>query len=343
MMPNRLFTKIIALAAVVAAVASTGAARADAVADFYKGKDITIIVAFGEGGGYSIYARTLAQFWGKHIPGNPTVITQFMPGAGGVKAANYLYNVAPKDGSIVGMPSNAYALGQALQEGGIKYDAAQFYHLGRMDNMNSAIMVWHTAPATNLKDMVAKETLFGGTGKASQDYLNPTLMKNLLGLKYRVILGYTGSKEINLAMERGETHAMSNSWASVKSVMTQKLANKEVIPVAMVALSPAPDAPQIPVVKDLAKTDEARELLELMASTTAVGRVFIVPPGTPPDRAAALRKAFADTMKDPEFVAEAAKRKMDLDPMTGEEVQKIVLKTVRTSPEMIAKFKKAIE
>jgi tripartite-type tricarboxylate transporter receptor subunit TctC len=343
MMPNRLFTKIIALAAVVAAVASTGAARADAVADFYKGKDITIIVAFGEGGGYSIYARTLAQFWGKHIPGNPTVITQFMPGAGGVKAANYLYNVAPKDGSIVGMPSNAYALGQALQEGGIKYDAAQFYHLGRMDNMNSAIMLWHTAPATNLKDMVAKETLFGGTGKASQDYLNPTLMKNLLGLKYRVILGYTGSKEINLAMERGETHAMSNSWASVKSVMTQKLANKEVIPVAMVALSPAPDAPQIPVVKDLAKTDEARELLELMASTTAVGRVFIVPPGTPPDRAAALRKAFADTMKDPEFVAEAAKRKMDLDPMTGEEVQKIVLKTVRTSPEMIAKFKKAIE
>jgi len=342
-MLNRTYKCAVALAAMAAAWIVPGAARADAVADFYKGKDITIIVAFGEGGGYSIYARTLSQFWGKHIPGNPNVIVQFMPGAGGVKAANYIYNVAPKDGLFVGMPSNSYALSQALQEGGIKYDAADMVHLGRIDNMNSAIMVWHTAPATNLKDMETKEVLFGGTGKAGQDYMNPILMKNLLGLKYRVVLGYTGSKEINLAMERGEVHGMANSWASVKSVMTQKLENKELIPVAMVALTPAPDAPHIPVVKDLAKTEEARDLLELMASTTAVGRVFILPPGVPADRAAALRKAFADTMKDPGFVAEAAKRKMDLDILSGEEVQKIVVKSVRTPPELVAKFKKAVE
>ncbi|MGE0746040.1 MAG: Bug family tripartite tricarboxylate transporter substrate binding protein [Rhodospirillales bacterium] len=341
-MLNRLFAGTVAAAA-IATLCAAPAARADAVSDFYKDKDITVVVAFGEGGGYSIYARTLAQFWGKHIPGHPNVIVQFMPGAGGVKAANYLFNVAPKDGSYVGMPSNSYALGQALQEGGIKYDAAEAYHLGRIDNMNSAIMVWHTAPATTLKEMETKEVLFGGTGKASQDYMNPTLMKNLLGMKYRVVLGYTGSKEVNLAMERGEVHGMANSWASVKSVMTQKLEKKELIPVAMVSLTPAPDAKHIPVVKDLAKTEEARDLLELMASTTAVGRVFILPPGVPADRAAALRKAFADTMKDRDFIAEAEKRKMDLDPMSGEEVQKIVVKAAKTPAEMVAKFKKAIE
>lgn len=330
-------------AAVAAALTLAPAARADAVSDFYKGKDVTIVVAFDAGGGYAIYARTLAQFWGKHIPGNPNVIVQFMPGAGGVKAANYLYNVAPKDGSFAGMPSNSYALGQALQDPGVKYDAAEFYHLGRMDNMNSAIMVWHTAPAVTLKDMAEKETLFGGTGKTSQDYLNPTLMKHLLGLKYRVVLGYTGSKEINLAMERGETHAMANSWASVKSVLAHNLATKKIIPVAMVSLSPAKDAPEIPVVMNLAKNEEDRAVLEMMAATTAVGRVFILPPGVPAERAAALRKGFADTLADPEFVAEADKRKMDLDPMSGEEVQKIVVKLAKSPPALVAKFKAAIE
>lgn len=341
-MKSRVLAAFAATAAAIAA-ALPGAARADAVADFYKGKDITIVVAFDAGGGYALYARSLAQFWGRHIPGNPNVITQFMPGAGGTRATNHLFAAAPKDGLFVGMPSNTYALSQALQESAVRYEAQSFSALGRIDNMNSAIMVWRAAPANNLKDMETKETIFGGTGKAAQDYMNPTLMKNLLGLKYRVVLGYPGSKEINIAIERGEIHGMANSWASVKSVQAHNLAEKKIIPVAMVALQRAADLPDVPTLMELAKTPESKAIMELMASTTAVGRVFIAPPGVPADRVAALRRAFDATMKDPEFIAEAEKRKMDLDPMTGIEVQRIVDKTVATPPEIVAKFKAAIE
>ncbi|MBM3487422.1 MAG: hypothetical protein FJX67_12445 [Alphaproteobacteria bacterium] len=345
-MPIRAFAALVALTGLTGLaglIAGPGSARADAVADFYKGKDITIVVAFDAGGGYGLYARTLAQFWGKHIPGKPNVITQFMPGAGGTRATNHVFAAAPKDGLFVAMPSNTYALSQALGDNAVRYEAQSFRALGRIDNMNSAIMVWHTAPATNLKDMETKETIFGGSGKAAQDYMNPSLMRNLLGLKYRVVLGYPGSKEINIAIERGEIHAMANSWASVKSVYTHNLAEKKIIPVAMVALQRTADLPNVPTLMELAKTPESRAIMELMASSTAVGRAFIAPPGVPADRVAALRRAFDATMKDPEFIAEAEKRKMDLDTMTGIELQKIVEKTVATPPDIIAKFKAAIE
>lgn len=335
---------IAALAAgvLVLGLAAGRPAAADPVADFYKGKDITILVAFGAGGGYGLYARTLAQHLGRHIPGRPNIITQFMSGAGGAKAANYFYNVSPRDGSVIALLSNAAAMAQVLQGDKLKYDASKLNYIGRMVDMRSAIIVWHTAPVKTLADATKHTIIFGGTGKSSQDYINPALMKNILGYKVKVVLGYKGSKEINLAMEKGEVHAMANSWGSVKARLGHWIKNKQINVIAMVGLTRAPDLPNVPTLLELAKNDEDRAVMELMASTTAVGRAFSTPPAVPAERVAALRAAFKATMDDPAFLADAKKRKMDLEYMSGEKVQKIVAKTIAAPKSVVERFKKAL-
>lgn len=338
----RFLTALCSGAALLAAVSAT-TARADAVTDFYTGKTITILVAFGAGGGYGLYSRTLSQHLGRHIPGKPTIILKFMPGAGGAKAANYFYNVAPRDGSYMALLSNSAAVAQILQGKKLKYDVSKFKYIGRMVSMRSAIIIWHTAPVKKLADAKSETIIFGSTGKSGQDYMNPMLMKNVLGYKVKMVMGYKGSRSINNAMEKGEVQAMANSWGSVKARLGQWLDKKLITPIAMVALSPAPDRPDIPVLLDLAKNQKDRAVLELMASSTAVGRAFALPGGVPADRVAALRTAFKATMKDPKFLADAKKRKMDLDFLSGEEVEKIVRKTIATSAETIKRFKTAIE
>jgi len=332
-----------AIAVIALTAFSAAPAHADGVADFYKDKTVTIMVGFGAGGGYGLYARTLSQHMGRHIPGNPNIVLQFMVGAGGVKVANYFYNVAARDGTFLAHLANSAALQQVLRPDRIRYDASKLTYLGRMVSMRSAIIVWHTAPATTLADFKKKTVIFGATGKAGQDYMNPTLMKNVLGFKVKMVTGYKGSNAINLAMEKGELHAMANSWGSVKARLGQWLDKKQIIPLAMVGLTPSPDRPDIPLVLDMAKTDEDRQILELMASTTAVGRAFSTTPEVPADRRAALITAFDTTMKDPKFLADIEKRKMELDYMSGADVQKIINKTIATPKELVEKFKKAVE
>ena len=321
----------------------TAPAQAAGVADFYKDKTMTILVGFGAGGGYALYGRTLGQHLGRHIPGNPKIIMQFMPGAGGNKAANYFYKVSPRDGSVLSHLSNSAALQQVLRPERIRYDVSKLSYLGRMVSMRSSIIVWHTSPATSIEAFKKKTLIFGATGRAGQDYMNPTLLKNVLGFKVKVVTGYKGSRAINLAMEKGEVHAMANSWGSVKARLGQWLDKKQIVPLAMVGLTPSPDRPDIPLVLDMAKTEEDRQLLELMASTTAVGRAFSTTPKVPADRVAALRTAFDKTMKDPEFLADIKKRKMELEYMSGPDVQKIIAKTIATPKDLVARFKKAVE
>jgi len=336
--------KAVSAAATVALAAfSTTPAQAAGVADFYKDKTITIMVGFGAGGGYGLYARTLSQHMGRNIPGNPNIILQFMTGAGGVKVANYFYNVAPRDGTFLAHLANSAALQQVLRPDRIRYDASKLNYLGRMVSMRSAIIVWHTAPATTLADFRKKTVIFGATGKAGQDYMNPTLMKNVLGYKVKMVTGYKGSNAINLAMEKGELHAMANSWGSVKARLGHWLDNKQIVPLAMVGLTPSPDRPDIPLVLDMAKTEADRQVLELMASTTAVGRAISTTPGLPPDRLAALLTAFDKTMKDPKFLADVEKRKMEIDYMSGADVQKIINRTIASPKELVDRFKKAVE
>jgi tripartite-type tricarboxylate transporter receptor subunit TctC len=332
----------IAAGTLVLGLAAAGPAAADPVADFYKGRDVTILVAFSAGGGYGLYARTLAQHLSKQIPGKPTIITQFMPGAGGAKAANYFYNVSPRDGSVISLLSNSAALAQVLQGDKLKYDTSKLNHIGRMVDMRSAIIVWHTAPVKALEDARKETIIFGSTGKSSQDYMNPILMKNVLGYNVKMVMGYKGSKPINLAMEIGEVHAMANSWGSVKARLGHWLKNKQINVIAMVGLTRAPDLAGTPTLLELAKTEQDRAVMELMASTTAVGRAFATPPAVPADRVAALRAAFKATMEDPAFLADARKRKMDLEYMSGEEVQKIVNKTIAAPKSVVERFKKAL-
>jgi tripartite-type tricarboxylate transporter receptor subunit TctC len=334
---------VTASATVGLAALSTAPLQAAGVAEFYKDRTVTIMVGFGAGGGYALYARVLGQHLGRHIPGNPNVVLQFMTGAGGNKAANYFYTVAPRNGAVLAHLSNSAALQQVLRPERLRYDASKLNYLGRMVSMRSSIIVWHTAPATSLADFKNKELIFGATGRAGQDYMNPTLLKNILGFKARVVTGYKGSRAINLAMEKGELHAMANSWGSVKARLGQWLDKKQIVPLAMIGLTPSPDRPDIPLVLDMAKTPEDRQILELMASTTAVGRAISTPPAIPADRLAALLMAFDKTMKDPKFLADAKKRKMEIDYMSGADVQKIINKTIATPKALVARFKKAVD
>jgi tripartite-type tricarboxylate transporter receptor subunit TctC len=325
------------------AAISTAPAQAAGVADFYKDRTVTIMVGFGAGGGYALYARTLGQHMGRHIPGNPNIVLQFMTGAGGNKAANYFYSVAPRNGAVLAHLSNSVALQQVLRPKRIRYDASKLGYLGRMVSMRSSLIVWHTAPATSLADFKNKQLIFGATGRAGQDYMNPTLMKNVLGFNVKVVTGYKGSRSINNAMEKGEVHAMANSWGSVKARLGQWLDKKQIVPLAMIGLTPSPDRPDIPLVLDMAESPEDRQILELMASTTAVGRAISTPPEIPADRLAALVAAFDATIKDPRFLADVKKRNMELDYMSGPNVQKIINKTIATPKDLVARFKKAVD
>lgn len=341
-MKNGSIIRTIAAGAVVFGVVAGTTAKADPIADFYKGKEIKILVAFGAGGGYGLYAQLLAQYMGKHMPGHPNLIPQYMPGAGGAKAANYLYNVAPHDGSVIALLSNSTALAQVLQGAKLKYDASKFDFIGRLVDMRSSILVWHTAGVKTIADMRKKQVIFGCTGTEAQDYMNPMLMKNILGLKVKVVQGYKGSKEINLAMEKGEVQAMSNSWGSVKARLRNWLDEKLAIPVAMVGMTKAPDLPSAPTLLSLAKNKADRQVLALMASTTEIGRAFATPPGVPPARLAALSRAFKATYDDPKFQADAKKRNMDMAYESGEAVEKLVRETIAAPRSVVDRFIKAL-
>ncbi len=334
---------VLGLAGAVLLTGVAGApAAADAVADFYKDKRLTLIAAASAGGGYDAYGRTLGVHLVKHLPGNPSFAIQFMPGAGGLTAANYLYNVAPKDGTTIGLISNAAPVFQVLK-GGVKYDASKFNYIGRAGSMQYVIMVWHSQGVKSLEDMKNKEVVFGSSGKSQSNYMVPIVLKNVLGLKARVIAGYPGTKEISLALEKGEVGGRAGAWSSWQTGHAHWLRDKKVIPVAQAGLEKAYDLPNAPLLLDLAKTDEERAVLELLASDAAVGRGFITMPGVPADRVTALRRAFDATMKDPEFLADAKKRRLLIEPMTGEKLQAIVNKTVAASPAVIARAKKVLE
>jgi tripartite-type tricarboxylate transporter receptor subunit TctC len=330
-------------AALVAALAVPAAAAADEVADFYKGKTVIAVVGGSVGGGYDLYTRVLIHHMGRHMPGNPAMTMQFMPGAGGTKAANYLYNVAPKDGTYIGLISNAAPMYQALGGSGVKYDAAKFNWIGRAASMQYALMVWADSGVRNINDLKAREVIFGSTGKSQSNYMVPILLKNLLGLKSKVIIGYPGTKEIDLVMQKGEVDGRLGTWASwLIAANGEWVRDKKVIPILQSGLEHMPDL-KVPLLRDMAKDDDQRAILELVASDAAVGRAFLLPPAVPTERVEAMRRAFDATMKDPAFVDEAKKLRLIIEPMTGEWVQQVAVKTVSTPPRLIAETKKALE
>lgn len=321
---------------------ATAPAQADSVADFYKGKTVQIIISTGVGTGHDTGVRVVAKYMERHIPGNPAIIVKSMPGGGHVLAANYVHNNAAKDGTTLAAILPAFVLHQVIDGRGVKYDAANFIWIGSSlaDNMN--LYVWHTAKVKSLDDAMKREVVMGATGAGSYTALFPTLLNNLLGAKFKIVPGYRTTGEIHIAMERGEVQGRAgNFFSSLKSNNPEWLRDKKIDIIMQIGVERDPEFKDIPLMTELAKTPEQKRVLELFSGEIAMGRSFSTTPGTPPERVAALRKAFEATMKDPDFLAENKKLDLPVAPVHHEKLAAIVKSILSTPPDLVAKARKA--
>jgi tripartite-type tricarboxylate transporter receptor subunit TctC len=334
----RMIAALVALLTVTATSAS-----ADDVADFYRGKTVRLIIGYGTGGGYDTYSKMLARFLGEHIPGKPTVIAQNMPGAGSRNAGNWLYNVGPKDGTALAVLSQATPADQALGQPGIKFDVRKFNWIGNMVVVNNIMIVWSETGVRTIDDAKKRPLAIGATGASSPSVIYPTVANNLLGTKFKIVSGYPGGGDINLALERREVDGRgSDSWASLKANSPAWIKDKKVTILFQVGPRREADLPDPPLLTELAQNDEQRQILEVVSGDAAVGRPILTAPDVPADRVQALRKAFDDTMRDPKFREAAKKANMYFNPLGGVELQKIVNRIASPSPEVIEKVKQAI-
>jgi tripartite-type tricarboxylate transporter receptor subunit TctC len=325
------------------AVLATPAA-ADEVADFYRGKTLNMVIGVSVGGDYDRRARLIARHMGKHIPGNPTIVPNNMTGGGGLVAANWLANVAPRDGTAMLMIAQNLPLVQAIGTASAKYDVRKFLWLGNTTDTPNVINSWHTTGIRTVQDVMQRELVVGATGVGSGSYYYPAALNTLIGTRFKIVSGYPGGNEANLAMERGETGGRgSNSWASWKSTKPQWLADKKIIMLVQIALKRDPELKDIPTMQDLAKNEADAKLLTFLSADTAIARAVVTTPEVPAARVTALRQAFAATMKDPEFLAEAEKMKMDLSISTGEEAQAIAASVADTPPDIVARAKAILQ
>jgi tripartite-type tricarboxylate transporter receptor subunit TctC len=310
---------------VVLLAASTHAARADAISDFYKGKSLRVIISADAGGSYDSDARLVARHIGKHIPGNPTAVPENMLGASGRTAATYMYNAAPKDGSVIAVMQQSLPMGQALGESGVNYDAAKFNWIGSPVRPDETLVVWHTTGVKTIEDAKKKEVIIGATSPTGMNYVYPKLANELLGTKFKIVPGYPGGTPIVLALERGEVEGRgSNPWSEWKATKPDWVKDKKIIPLMQMSLFKHPDLPDVPLMVDLAPNETARKVLEIVTITGELGRPFVAPPGIPAERLAALRQAFDDTMKDPEFLADAEKLHKEIHPVGWKEMESLV-------------------
>jgi tripartite-type tricarboxylate transporter receptor subunit TctC len=306
-------------------------AIAQSVADFYRGKSVRVLIGVGVGGDYDVQARFLARHIGRHIPGAPSAVPENMTGAGGLKMTNYLYKLAPKDGTVIGIIANNFPALQAASGQGVQFDAVKFQWLGAMTRETNTMVVWHTTGVRTVDDMRRTEVAAGASGRGAITYTFPAMMNDLLGTKFKIVTGYAGGNEINLAMERGEVAARINSWASWKITKPDWLRDKKIVIIAQGGRR-SPELSDVPSVEDLARSEADRQVIRMLMSGASLGRPFTAPPGVPAARIAALRAAFAETMTDETFRAEAAAAKMELDPLSGNEMQAMMDELLKTPP-----------
>ena len=312
-----------------AAVPLPAAAQTDAVADFYRGKTVSMLIGVGVGGEYDLQARLIAKYIGRHIPGRPNVVPQNMTGASGLKMLNFLANQSPRDGTAIGMVQNGFPAAQAIGRPGIQFDGNQLNWLGTIAPVVETLAVWHTAGVRSIDDARKKEIVIGATARGGITYTYPALMNDLLGTKFKIVTGYTGGNEINIAMERGEVHGRNNSWSSWKVTRRSWLDEKKLFVIAQAGARA--DDLDAPTIEQLVKTEDDRKLVDLIMSGAALGRPITTTPNVPADRLRALRTAFLAAMKDEQFLAEAVSMKIDVAPVTGEAMQKIVANVLSTS------------
>ena len=313
------------------------------VADFYRGRAVNLIVGYSAGGGYDTYSRILARHLPKHIPGNPSIVVQNMPGAGSLKLANFLYNVAPKDGATIGIFSRGMAMEPLIGGVNTAFDATKFTWLGSGTNETSVLVTWHTSPIKTWNDVITKPFTVGGEGSGSDPDVYALLLKNAFGAKLRLITGYPGTSEIALALERGEVDSRASwSWSSLKSLKPDWIAQKKVNFPVQLNLTRGPDLQDVPLITEFARNDQQRQMLKLILSRQEMARPYAAPPGIPDDRKTALRKAFDDTLSDPELIAEMKARGQEVNPVSGAALETMVRELYATPADVVAETRKAI-
>jgi tripartite-type tricarboxylate transporter receptor subunit TctC len=314
------------------------------VAEFYRNKTIKIHIGYAPGGAYDLSGRLMAKHIGSHLAGRPTVIASNMPGAGSLVAANYLYNLAPRDGTEFGIIARTIPTEPLLGSQGAHFDALKFTWLGSTSNEVSTCVSWHTSDVKTASDLTAKELVVGAAGGASPAALFPYLFNAVLKTKFKVINGYPSSADSLLAMEKGETAGFCAwGWTTMNATRPDWVRDKKFQVLLQIALRKHPDHPEIPLVLDLAKTNEDRQVLELLVASHSFARPFAAPPGIPVDRVAALREAFYATTRDPAFVAEAEKLQLEPELVTAEEIESILRRLYETPPPIVARAKAALE
>jgi tripartite-type tricarboxylate transporter receptor subunit TctC len=333
------------LPAAVFSLAFAAPATADAVSDFYAGKHISLIVGSASGGGFDAYARLLARHMGKHIPGNPGFVVRNMPGAGSIVSANYVYNVAPQDGTVIGAPQRGAPFEQIFGNKGPKFDPIKFHWLGSLNNEAGVLKVWHAHPVKTLEDAFKTPVILGSSGPNDSE-IYPALMNNTIGTRFQIIFGYPSSTAIDLAIERQEVFGQSHSFSSAVQRYPDWKTKFNMI--VQLSLKKHPDLPNVPLIFDYldarhlvpgVSPDEAKSLWRLMLTQKVMGRPFMLGPGVPADRVAALRRAFSATVADRDFMADAGRQKREIVPVTGEEIQEMIRDVASAPKPVIAKLK----
>jgi tripartite-type tricarboxylate transporter receptor subunit TctC len=333
--PGRLLTRCVLVAAgLVLGLSST---RAE---DFYKGKSINLIIATATGGGYDTYARLIGRHLGRHLPGQPAIVPQNMPGAAGIRAANYLYAAAPKDGTAIGMLDQATYLDQVLGTPGLTADATRLNWIGRILSNSAVLYAWHLAKVKRIEDALTQELIVSTSGAASR--LNWTVLNNVVGTKLKIITGYQGSSDSRLAMIRGEVDALSQPWPVLKVEAEQLLRDRQINLLLQTGADKHPELAHVPNMIDLAKNEDDKTLLALFSSPSTIGRSIAAPPGLPAERVAMLREAFTATIKDPALIEEANRLKLELDPLDGAALQAAIAGT-SVAPDVVARARRVAE
>lgn len=328
------------LALVCALFSGAGlSAYAQTPAQFYKGKTIDLMIGYPPGGANDVYGRLLAQYLGKYIPGHPNVVPQNAPGAGSFIAVNEIYNASPKDGTVIGLGAPTLALDEKLGTSGVRYKTSQLNWIGRINPLINIVMMWKTAPIKTIADAERIQSTLSGTGAGSTVSIYPTVLNNVIGTKFKLVMGYRGSRDAMLAMERGEVEGHSTAWAAVKAAKPQWIRDKDINIIVQFALKRDPELPNVPTAIELARTKEQRQVLTAILSATEIGISFFTSPGVPADRVAILRTAFDSAMKDPALLAQAKKMRLGVSPLAGADIQSLVAKVASLSPDLLAKVR----
>jgi tripartite-type tricarboxylate transporter receptor subunit TctC len=341
----RAFRSASGLALPLLLAAALAPAPAAAQVDFYKGKTIDLVISTGVGGGLDANARVVARHLADHIPGNPTIVPRNMPGAGHIRAANFVFSQAPKDGTVIATFIPVFVLAQVLDRSkGIQFDPANFNWLASTSSSNTTVYTWHTANVRSVADATKRDVLMGGTGVGSYTIIYPSIMNSVLGTRFKLVTGYQSTAEIGLAMERGEVEGRAgNNFNSLKAESAEWLKSGKIVLISQIGLERDAEYPDLPLLTDLAKSDEDRQVLKLFSTDVVIGRPFVTSPGVPAERVALLRKAFDEMMKDPAYLEDSSKAALDVTPVAGAKIQAMVADLVHTPADIVNRAKLAME